>query len=219
LKAQRPPSKRQLQAAATHEQLLQAAREVFEARGFQATSVGAITEQAETAHGTFYLYFRNKEDAFAQVMASVMDELFREATAQWTREPYEGIENAMRGFLRVFTAHKGLWRCLLQGMLQSPAIEQLWLELRRAFIERITRSLARQQEAGEIREFDPVLAANALASMAEWFGFTYFVLNEPAVAGPGSLDGAVRALTDLWYHAVYGVAEHDEPDGRRPAEG
>ena len=77
--AERVPGKRQQQAAATQEQLLDAARDVFAERGYQATTVGAITTRANTAHGTFYLYFRNKQDAFAAVMTSVTDELYREA--------------------------------------------------------------------------------------------------------------------------------------------
>jgi len=203
LTVQRPLSKRQLQAAATQEQLLNAARDVFEAKGYLDASVGAITELADTAHGTFYLYFRNKEDAFAKVMATVSAELYREASSHWIEDPYEGIKVATRGFLRVFAEHKGLWRCLLQGMLQEPTIEAMWLELRRPFTERIARALTRQQEAGLLRSFDAMLAANALASMAEWFGFTHLVLGEPASDGP-SLDAAVDVLTDLWYHAVYG---------------
>ena len=67
---------RQQQAAATRRQLLDAAGAVFEERGYKATTVGAITDRANTAHGTFYLYFRNKEDAFCQVIESVIvDEL------------------------------------------------------------------------------------------------------------------------------------------------
>lgn len=50
--------KRQKRAVATSEQLLIAAREVFQTNGFQGTTVGAITDAAATAHGTFYLYFR-----------------------------------------------------------------------------------------------------------------------------------------------------------------
>ena len=52
-------TKRRQRAAATADQLLAAARETFEARGYQATTVGAITEAANTAHGTFYRSFKN----------------------------------------------------------------------------------------------------------------------------------------------------------------
>src|SRR4051794_34909474 len=72
-------SKRQAQAAATQELLLRAASGVFAARGYQGTTVGAITEAASTAHGTFYLYFRNKEDVFAKVVESIVLELYDQA--------------------------------------------------------------------------------------------------------------------------------------------
>src|SRR3954471_18875253 len=109
--AERVPSKRQQQAAATQEQLLVAAREVFGERGYQATTVGAITSRANTAHGTFYLYYRNKQDAFAAVMASVTDELYREADlAAPTSDPRRALEAAIGAFLEAFVRHRRLWR-------------------------------------------------------------------------------------------------------------
>lgn len=200
---ERPPTKRQQQAAATQEQLLTAAREVFEEKGYQATTVGAITDRANTAHGTFYLYFRNKEDAFSRVMADVVAQLYEEASAPWAKDPEEGIEIATRGFLSVYAAHAGLWRCLLEGMLQSPNIEKMWLDLRRNFIERIARNLRRQQQIGGVRALDADLAAHALGAMTEWFAFSHFVLDEPH-SGDDAVDRSARTLTDLWHHAIYG---------------
>ena len=99
LMADRIPSKRQQQAAATQEQLLDAARAVFGERGYQATTVGAITTRANTAHGTFYLYFRNKQDVFAGVMTSVTDELYREADlASSASDPRAALEGILRQF-------------------------------------------------------------------------------------------------------------------------
>lgn len=203
--SERPLTRRQEQAAATRGQLLLAAREVFEAKGYQATTVGAITARAETAHGTFYLYFDNKEHCFNEVMAEVTDLLYREATTTWDDDPYEGIEHAIRGFLTLFTAHGGLWRCVLEGMLSSPTIRSLWLDIRRNFSRRVARGLRAQQEAGAVRALDAATAAEALCAMAEWFAFTHFVVgpHEPDAA---ALDDAVTMLTDLWFHAVYAQA-------------
>ena len=206
-------SRRQLQAAATQEQLLAAARGVFEARGFAATTVGAITAAANTAHGTFYLYFRNKEDAFGQVMVDVTGELYEQAGARWARgDTYAAIETSIRGFLEVFVAHRGLWRCLLEGSFTNPAIEAMWLEIRQRFVARIERNLRQLAEAGEIRPLHTALTANALGAMVEWAATTQFVLQTPAVAGE-SFDDCVRTLTDLWYHAV-----HLDPGPQAPAE-
>jgi AcrR family transcriptional regulator len=198
-------SKRQQRAAATADQLLAAAREVFEEKGYQGTTVGAITKAANTAHGTFYLYFKNKEDAFAKVMAAVTDEMYREAGAPWSEDPRKTLASATRGFLEVFQAHRGLWRCLLDGMHQSKAIEEMWLELRRPFIDRIARNLERSVESGLARPMDTRLAAHALGAMAEWVAYTHFELQSPG-AEAATTEQVSETLTDLWVHAVYGVS-------------
>ena len=197
------PTKRQQQAAATQDQLLQAARDVFEKKGYQAATVGAITTAANTAHGTFYLYFKNKEDVFGRVMQDVTDELYREAGSRWAKgDAYQALEAATRGFLDVFVAHRGLWRCLLEGIFQSQAIEEMWLGIRRRFTDRIARNLDQLRGDDAIRPLDPDLTAHALGAMVEWFAFTHFVLEEPPVDDE-SFETSVRLLTDLWFHAVY----------------
>lgn len=197
-------SKRQQRAAATADQLLAAAREVFESRGYQGTTVGAITKAANTAHGTFYLYFKNKEDAFAKVMAQVTEEMYRQAGAPRSGDARSTLAAATQGFLEVFQSHRGLWRCLLEGMHQSKAIEEMWLELREPFIDRIARNLEKSVESGLVRPMDTRLAAYALGSMAEWVAYTHFELHAPGAeeATPALV---AETLTDLWYHAVYGT--------------
>jgi AcrR family transcriptional regulator len=196
-------TRRQQQAAATAEQLLVAAREVFESKGYVATTVGAITEAANTAHGTFYLYFRNKDDVFGRVMAEVTGEMYREARAPSVRDPYEALEVATRGYLKVFQAHRSLWRCLIEGIHHSPAVEELWLGLRRPFVERIARNLDGLVASGDARPMDTTVTAHALGSMVEWFAFAHFVLNEPAQQAR-TLEEVAHTLTDVWFHAVHG---------------
>jgi AcrR family transcriptional regulator len=195
-------TKRQERAAATADQLLAAARGVFESKGYQATTVGAITEAANCAHGTFYLHFRNKEDVFANVMADVLHRIYAEARGPCVGDPYPALAQANRGFLQAFSEHASLMRCIHEGMHQSNTIEKIWLDLRRPFIDRIARVLTRLMATGEVRPMDVGLAAHALGSMAEWMAFTHFVLNEPPVATT-SLDEVAGTLTDLWWHAVY----------------
>jgi AcrR family transcriptional regulator len=182
--------KRQQRAAATAEHLLASAREVFETKGYQATTVGAI-----------------------KVMASVAQEMYREAGAPWSNDPRETLARATLRFLEVFEAHKGLWRCLLEGMHQSKAIEEMWLDLRRPFIDRIARNLDRSVATGQARPINTRLAAHALGAMTEWSAFAHFELQEP---GPSEATPRELAdtITDLWYHAVY-AGVYDAP--RQPA--
>ena len=200
---EQPRSKRAAQAEATRDLLLATARDVFSERGYHNTSVGAITAAADTAHGTFYLYFRNKEDVFAQVVQGVVLEMYdgmgplkQDARGQ------ELIRRLMRGTLEMYVTHAGIWRCLLEAVFTSPAIEALWRELRAGFISQMARTMAEFQQAGKVRDdIDPVLAANAIGGMLEWAATTTFVLRMPPVEN-ASLDDTVETLADLCYYAL-----------------
>ena len=206
---------RQDQAAATRRQLLEAAGAVFEAEGYRATTVGAITDRANTAHGTFYLYFRNKEDAFCRVIETVIvDELAVSAVVPLDDAPRQAMEQGIRTFVAAYHRHDGLWRALLEGMLQSPRVRQMWLDLRRDLVMRVAATFEAQQAAGTVRSFDPTMVAHALAAMTEWSAFTHLVLGEPAPAGGPQPDALVTTLTDLWYRSVYGTLPEDDDSGR-----
>ncbi|MCU1379230.1 MAG: hypothetical protein JWN29_2213 [Acidimicrobiales bacterium] len=197
-------SKRQAQAAATRELLLTTAHAVFAERGYQATTVGAITSAANTAHGTFYLYFRNKEDVFAKVVESVVLEMYDHTWSVEHRSgsPRDVLERTLRGYLEVFVRHAGIWRCLLEGAFTTPSIEAAWRELRGGFITRVGQSLTDLLEAGLIRDVAPDVTANALGGMVEWAATTQFVLRMPPVADT-TFEETVATLTDLWYHALF----------------
>src|SRR6478609_8565027 len=59
-----PAQSRELRAQGrkTMRRLLDAAMRVFADRGYHAARVDDIVRSARTSHGTFYLYFANKED-------------------------------------------------------------------------------------------------------------------------------------------------------------
>ena len=199
---------RQAQAATTRRHLLDAAVAVFEDRGYKAATVGAITDRANTAHGTFYLYFRNKEDAFCQVIESVIvEELSVKVIVPLDDAPRPAMEEGIRAFIAAYHQHEGLWRALLEGMLQSSRVEQMWLDLRRAMVMRLSDTFAAQQRSGEVRAFDTTMVAHALASMTEWSAFTHLVLGEPAPGAERDPEALVSTLTDLWHRAIYGAVD------------
>src|SRR5690349_6407366 len=49
------------------EELLQAASALFLEKGIGDTGIGDITDRAEVARGTFYLYFSSKDDVIAEL--------------------------------------------------------------------------------------------------------------------------------------------------------
>ena len=56
------------QGRQTLRNLLEAGLAEFDERGFQAVRVDDIVRRAQISHGTFYLYFSNKEDLFKALL-------------------------------------------------------------------------------------------------------------------------------------------------------
>src|SRR5437773_12453706 len=72
-----PAQERELRAQGkkTMRKLLDAAMVVFEKRGYHTARVDDIVKVAKTSHGTFYLYFANKEDLFRALVLDVTEEI------------------------------------------------------------------------------------------------------------------------------------------------
>src|ERR1700704_3169268 len=67
--AEIPAGKREQTKAQNREAILNAAREVFGALGYDAATVRDIIRRAGLAAGTFYNYYRSKEEVFAALAA------------------------------------------------------------------------------------------------------------------------------------------------------
>ncbi len=203
----RPPTKRQLQAAQTRERMLAAASDVFAGQGYRGATVGAITDAAGTAHGTFYLYFRNKDDAFTQVLEAVTAQILIHPEIGPDASRRARTEVMVRSYIGVLADHPGLYRALLEGMLQSPTIEEVWLAMRAEFVSRITAGIERVVARGEMRAVpDSQQAARALVSMCEWHAFV--ALGRGHVK-PSSADveQAIDTVSELWTRATWGSSE------------
>src|SRR5271167_1520774 len=55
--------------------ILEAALEEFAARGFAATRLDDVARRAEVAKGTIYLYFRDKESLFQELVRAMLSPL------------------------------------------------------------------------------------------------------------------------------------------------
>lgn len=179
--------------------LLDAARDAFETRGYRATTVADIVERAGTARGTFYLYFRNKEAVFYELMRELGDVLAREARPDVLPDDRPAlVEAATRQYLQAFSRRRRLWRAELDAFGGHRDVEQLWLSLREDFVERIGRDLERWRVRDEIRDdLDVPMTAEALAAMTEWMAWIEFVVRDRPAEGE-RFERMVQTLTGLW---------------------
>ena len=71
-------SVRKSQKEATRQRVLDAARDLFETKGFDATTVREIASQAGVSVGSVFTTFSSKNDILSQVMADRLDALYAE---------------------------------------------------------------------------------------------------------------------------------------------
>lgn len=76
---------RQLAALETRKKLLAAAKKIISEKGLVNTSIGEITKACGVANGTFYTYFKRKEDVVFALSREMFQEIFENAQA------YNGI--------------------------------------------------------------------------------------------------------------------------------
>lgn len=201
---------RRAQAEETRRLLVEAARSVFHDRGFVATSVAAITERADTAHGTFYLYFRNKEDIFREVIQDLVVELYEHSFTSTDRLDGRVDASRMRqriaGFLETFASQAGLWRAMLEATLTSAELAAAWHEARRSMRSQVLSRWEPMAEDGDALDIDLVGAAEALMSMVEWLAFRGSVLGDPEAAIVDAEGRArpetVEVLVHIWVRAI-----------------
>lgn len=73
--------------------LLDTAFELFTVKGFSQTSINDIVEKAGVAKGTFYLYFKDKDDIRNQLISSKASLIFRNALLETSHIPAHKFED------------------------------------------------------------------------------------------------------------------------------
>lgn len=115
------------QGRQTVRRLLEAGLAEFDERGFQAVRVDDVVRRAKTSHGTFYLYFANKDDLFRTLlrdalrdMESITDE-FPVVTSN------EGGRAALRRWIQSFTDTYGAHATVIRILSQAEIVgEQVY---------------------------------------------------------------------------------------------
>ncbi|MEZ5235283.1 MAG: TetR/AcrR family transcriptional regulator [Acidimicrobiia bacterium] len=184
----------------TRAQLIDAARRVFEAKGYMDTRIGDITEEAAVAHGTFYTYFESKHELFREVVGTLVQDFIAEARSvpSLGPSPAARIERANRGYLQAYRRNARLMGVLEQAAVLDADVREIRLEARHSWVKRAEDMLRRLQADGLVSEdIDAYYAANALGSMVDRFAYVWLVLGEPFEE-----DQAVETLTQLYCAAL-----------------
>ena len=143
----RPAQDRELRAQGrqTVRRLLEAGLAEFDERGFQAVRVDDIVRRARTSHGTFYLYFANKDDFFKALLRDALHDMgvITDAFPVVTRNDAgrAALRQWVHTFCETYAAHAAVIRILSQADLVG---EEVWgdgLQLLFRLAEAITQGM------------------------------------------------------------------------------
>ena len=184
----------------TRTAIVQAAREVFEEKGFDEARIADITARADTAYGSFYTYFDSKEAVFRELAKDLSAAIFTASRASDLPDasPEDKIRHTTRLYLETFAENARLMFVFEQVAARDEYFRTVLLEVRGMFVDRIAGGTRRLQEQGlAARDLDPVTCAHLLGGMIENIGRMMYTYGERH-----DLDHLLDEATALWARAI-----------------
>jgi AcrR family transcriptional regulator len=192
--------------ARTRATLVAAARRVFERDGYPDARLTTITKEAKCSTGSFYTYFRSKEEIFAAVLEMVQEDMLHPGMDRVPDDgdPYAVLEASNRAYLAAFRRNAKLMALLEQVASIDPTFRELRRRRSEVFVRRNARGIADLQRRGIADPLlDPELAAHALSSMVSRVAYSVFTGRPggPARAAV-DFDHVVDTVTRIWANAL-----------------
>jgi AcrR family transcriptional regulator len=183
----------------TRDNLLVAARDVFEEKGYAATRMGDIAARAGVAHGTTYTWFADKEAVLRALVDGMIAEVFEAlAIGDEIHDPQQRMLEGNRRYLASYRRHGRMLEVVEEAAAIEPHYRDALAGVRRDHVARVTRDIERLQRSGiAAADVDPAVAAGALCAMVEGFGRHWYGRGEHELAAYDD-DAAVGTLTTLW---------------------
>ena len=172
-----PPS-REARSAARRETILAAALDEFSARGYEAARLDDVAQRASVAKGTIYLYFRDKESLFQELVRTMLMPMISGIEAMGAADVPAHV--LAEGFVDLFvrevyeTRRQDVVRLMITEGRRFPKLAEFYYrEVLSRIMDAVRGVLARAAARGEVApalvEFPQMLVAPGLVAII-WTG-------------------------------------------------
>lgn len=155
-------TRRERKKQETRTKIFTAAMKLFQERGYEATTIDMIAEQADVARGTVFLHFPSKEEILAHWGEDWIEDLM-ERRHEWDREELSCEEQILKMFQIAMVANREnfpLVKIWVRAMLSYGRKENT--RLRNLFADILDAG----QERGSLKnEIDPIIGGNMLENI------------------------------------------------------
>ena len=168
-------SHRERQREAKRNAVLQAAAQLFNERGFHATSLDDIAARLNVTKPTLYYYVKNKDEILLQCVRQGLDMMLEGIAASRAAggKAIDQLMTCMQVYARIVTMDFGM--CLIRvGDEQLPPESRKELRrLKSAIDQEFRRLVAEGVAEGSLQPCDPKMTAFVIAGALSWIGRWY----------------------------------------------
>lgn len=187
------------ESKSTRERILDAAMNIFSAKGFHDTKLDEIVAEASTSKGSIYFHFPNKEKLFIALVDQFADLIERrvdEAIGQET-QGIKRVQVALEAVLDTFSKYRRPAKLLLvQAVGLGTVFEKKRLEVNDRFALLIKTYLDEAIAIGDIQDVNTHIVSHA------WMGAIYNVVIQWVYTGEPAKDDIIDALLPLLLQSV-----------------
>jgi AcrR family transcriptional regulator len=190
-----PAQPRELRARGklTMRKLLDAGAQVFATKGYYATRVDDIVKVAQTSHGTFYLYFANKEDLFRALAAEVTDAMRQLAEQLAPLQPGSAGRDELREWIAqltdIYEQYGRVIRAWTEAEIGGSEFGRLGTDVLSQFTLVLYERIAEVAPA----DLDPAVASLVLVAMLERLNY-YALARQIRIERDAMIDTLARVM-------------------------
>ena len=170
-----PASHREQQREAKRNAVLQAAAQLFNERGFHATSLDDIAARLNVTKPTLYYYVKNTDEILLQCVSKGLEMMLEGIGASRAAggKAIDQLMTCMQVYARIVTMDFGM--CLIRvGDEQLPTESRTELRrLKSAIDQEFRRLVAEGVQEGSLQPCDPKMTAFVIAGALSWIGRWY----------------------------------------------
>jgi AcrR family transcriptional regulator len=163
-------------------QILEVSKKLFADRGYEGAHVEDVIREAKVGKGTFYLYFKNKDDLFVSMLIHFLEEwevaVLGDAQPINENNVIEYFRTFIRKSFEFFDKNENLCKIYLRmGLGLNSIFEPYVEEFEHKMIGYITRDVKNATSLGYFRDdLDIDLTANFFAGAFLRLSYYYYVL-------------------------------------------
>jgi AcrR family transcriptional regulator len=195
------PRRRRRRPEEAEREILEAAEALLRERPSHEVTVMAVMARTTLSRKSFYVYFRDRHELIARLVAPLRKEL--DARIAEARAAQETVGDEARAvFLevaRIYVEHGELLRALRESSGHDEDAERVWREFTEPPIAEFATLIRAETEAGRSQGLDPDATARALITMN--LGCFFDQLIGKPQTDPQKL---VDTLVEIWTRTIFG---------------